>query len=64
MPPEPSGCAGILSVTSVEGIDEGELPEKLQLPPSTSKLNWTLADVSADGVLGAVFEPPPGARSC
>ncbi|WP_330328551.1 hypothetical protein OHS33_01555 [Streptomyces sp. NBC_00536] len=64
-PPATEKCGGTLSVVYLgEEVTERELPSQLQFPKTDSTLDWTLADVSAERVLDAVFKPPPEARSC
>ncbi|KIF03400.1 hypothetical protein PL81_24470 [Streptomyces sp. RSD-27] len=65
LPPAPSGCGGVLSVSYVgRDLVESDLPHSLRLPGKDSTLDWVLIDVGRDGVLDAVFKPPPGARDC
>ncbi|MFJ3881765.1 hypothetical protein ACIPW5_30515 [Streptomyces sp. NPDC090077] len=64
-PPATARCAGVLSVVYVgRDLAVGDLPHDLPLPPKDSVLDWSLVDVRRDGVLGAVFKPPAGARDC
>ncbi|MEW1634964.1 hypothetical protein AB0469_12900 [Streptomyces sp. NPDC093801] len=65
VPPAPSGCGGVLSVSYVgRDLVESDLPHSLRLPGKDSTLDWVLADVERDGVLDAVFKPPAGFRDC
>ncbi|MFD7029514.1 hypothetical protein ACFWAR_15895 [Streptomyces sp. NPDC059917] len=64
-PPATEKCGGTLSVSYLgDEVTARELPSQLQFPKTDSTLDWTLADVSADRVLDAVFKPPADAGSC
>ncbi|MFI5979979.1 hypothetical protein ACIBEA_03775 [Streptomyces sp. NPDC051555] len=64
-PPGTEKCGGTLSVSYLgDEVTPRELPSQLQFPKTDSTLDWTLADVSADRVLDAVFKPPADSGSC
>ncbi|WP_405981138.1 hypothetical protein [Streptomyces sp. NBC_00158] len=64
-PPATARCAGVLSVIYLgRDLVVGDLPHDLRLPAKDAVLDWSLVDVRRDGVLGAVFKPPAGARDC
>lgn len=64
-PPATARCAGVLSVVYLgRDLAVGDLPRDLRLSAKDAVLDWSLVDVRRDGVLGAVFKPPAGARDC